>query len=269
MFNLTPTVRNLLIVNVVLYLIQANLRTIPVTQLGSLYPLDSSYFHFWQFFTYMFLHEPANIMHLVGNMFGLISFGPLLEQRWGSQRFLAFWLMCGVGAGAIYQGVRVYESHKLEAVYAEVVRSPNAAEFDQYMERSGLKNVASDDDAAAAALDRNPRDQNLQQAVVQRVREVNEALHTLPIGGMLGASGAVFGLLFAFAYLFPNTNLFLLFFPFPIKAKYFVFLYGAYELYGGIHQAPGDNVAHFAHIGGLLIGFIIVKFWENGRERFY
>lgn len=86
---------------------------------------------------------------------------------------------------------------------------------------------------------------------------------------MLGASGALFGILFAFAYLFPNTELFLLFIPFPVKAKYFVFFYGAYELFKGVHQAPGDNVAHFAHIGGLLIGFIILKFWESGRTRFY
>jgi membrane associated rhomboid family serine protease len=86
---------------------------------------------------------------------------------------------------------------------------------------------------------------------------------------MVGASGAVFGILFAFAYLFPNTELFLLFFPFPIKAKYFVFFYAMYELYNGVHRTPGDNVAHFAHLGGLLIGFIVLKFWERGRQQFY
>ncbi|GAB3856515.1 hypothetical protein GCM10028822_29000 [Hymenobacter terrigena] len=86
---------------------------------------------------------------------------------------------------------------------------------------------------------------------------------------MLGASGALFGILFAFAYLFPNTELMLLLLPFPIKAKYFVFLYALYELYNGVHRTPGDNVAHFAHLGGLLIGFIVLKFWEQGRERFY
>ena len=86
---------------------------------------------------------------------------------------------------------------------------------------------------------------------------------------MLGASGALFGLLFAFAYLFPNTELLLLFIPFPIKAKYFVFLYAMYELYQGVHRTPGDNVAHFAHLGGLLIGFVILKIWERGRGQFY
>ncbi len=270
MFNLTPTVRNLLLANIAIYLLQVNLRLSPsITQLGSLYPLGSPFFHFWQFFTYMFLHDPSSWGHILANMFGLISFGPLLEQRWGGQRLLAFWLMCGVGAGVLYEGVRVYEMHKLEAVYTEVVRSPNAYDYDQYMQQSGLKNVGGDDAAAASALARNPNDPGLQQAVIERVKEVNSALQNLPIGGMLGASGALFGLLFAFGYLFPNTELFLLFIPFPIKAKYFVFFYGLYELYAGIHQAPGDSVAHFAHIGGLLVGFVILKFWESGRARFY
>ena len=86
---------------------------------------------------------------------------------------------------------------------------------------------------------------------------------------MVGASGALFGLLFAFAYLFPNTELMLLFIPFPIKAKYFVLFYGLYELFRGVHRTPGDNVAHFAHLGGLVIGFLLVKYWEGRRERFY
>jgi len=265
MFNLTPTVRNLLLINLAFFLAQENLRNIPITQLGSLYPLGSPYLHFWQFFTYMFLHGSWG--HLFSNMFGLISFGPMLEQRWGGQRFLAFWLMCGVGAAVLYEGVRTYEQHKLEVAYSEVVKSPNAYDYDQFMQQSGFRQA--EDVAAAEALQRNPNDQELQQAIVQHVKQIYEALHDSPHGGMLGASGALFGLLFAFAYLFPNTELFLLFIPFPIKAKYFVFFYGAYELYNGVHQAPGDNVAHFAHLGGLLIGFIILKFWESGRSRFY
>jgi len=265
MFNLTPTVRNLLLINLAVFLAQENLRSIPITQLGSLYPLGSPYFHVWQFITHMFMHGSWG--HIFSNMFGLISFGPMLEQRWGGQRFLAFWLMCGVGAGVMYEGVRTYEMHKLEATYTEFVRSPDAVGYDQVMRQSGFKQA--EDDAAAAALQRNPNDQELKQAIVSHVKQVYEAVHDSPRSGMLGASGALFGLLFAFAYLFPNTELFLLFIPFPIKAKYFVFFYGAYELYNGVHQTPGDNVAHFAHIGGLLIGFIILKFWENGRARFY
>ena len=266
MFNFTPTVRNLLLINLAVFLAQQNLRVSPsITQLGSLYPLESPFFHFWQFFTYMFLHGSWG--HIFSNMFGLIVFGPLLEQRWGGQRFLAFWLMCGVGAGVLYQGVRVYQSHQTEVAYADFKANPAAYEYDQFMKGSGFREPA--DEQAAQALARNPTDQGLRQELLARVEEVHRALTTLPIGGMLGASGALFGVMFAFAYLFPNTELYLLFFPFPIKAKYLVFFYALYELYSGLHQAPGDTVAHLAHIGGLLVGFIILKFWESGRARFY
>lgn len=268
MFNITPTVRNLLLANIAVYLLQVNVRLNPsITQLGSLYPLGSPFLHFWQFFTYMFLHDPGNWMHLLGNMFALISFGPLLEQRWGGPRFLAFWLMCGVGAGAIYEGVRAYELHQIEVAYHEVLASPNAGEFAQFMEKVGFKREVYE--AAGDALQRNPNDPALQQAVIDNVKQLHESIFNSPNGGMLGASGAVFGVLFAFAYLFPNTELRLIFPPIPIKAKYFVFFYALFELYTGVHRTPGDSVAHFAHIGGLLIAFIILKFWESGRARFY
>jgi membrane associated rhomboid family serine protease len=266
MFNLTPTVRNLLIANLIFFLAQENIRLVPsITQLGSLYPLGSPYFHFWQFFTYMFLH--ANWGHIFSNMFGLIVFGPMLEQRWGGQRFLTFWLICGVGAGVLYEGVRAYDSYRLEAAYTEYRANPEAFEYNQFMERSGFKQAV--DQQAAEALARSPHDETLRRNLQERAATLYTELHTAPIGGMIGASGALFGLMFAFAYLFPNTELFILFIPFPIKAKYFVFFYALYELYSGVHQAPGDNIAHFAHLGGLLIAFIILKFWESGRARFY
>lgn len=263
--NITPTVRNLLLVNLACFLAQENIRLNPsITQLGSLYPLGSMFFHFWQFFTYMFLHGSWG--HIFSNMLGLLVFGPMLEQRWGGQRFLAFWLMCGVGAGVLYQGVRAYDTYKLETAYTEYRANPDAYEYDHFMDLSGFRNP--NDQAAAQALARNPKDAPLRDAMKQRIANIHEAMQTEPIGGMLGASGALFGVLFAFAYLFPNTEL-LLYFAIPVKAKYFVLGYGLLELYQGVHQAPGDNVAHFAHLGGLLIGFIILKFWEGGRTRFY
>lgn len=265
MFNITPTVRNLMLANLLVFLAQENIRLDPsITQLGSVFPFGSPNLHFWQFFTYMFMH--ANWGHLFSNMFGLLVFGPLLEQRWGGQRFLAFWLMCGVGAGLLYNGVRTFEVHKLEVAYHEVISAPTAGDYNQFMELSGLKQPA--DEAAAAAFERNPNDVQLKQAIVQHITEVYEAIHDSPYG-MLGASGALFGVMFAFAYLFPNTEMFLLFIPFPIKAKYLVFFYALYELYSGVHRTPGDNVAHYAHISGMLVAFIILKFWESGRSRFY
>ena len=264
MFNLTPTVRNLLIANVVFFLAQTNLLPL-LTQVGSLYPIGSPYFFPWQFFTYMFLH--AGWGHILSNMFGLISFGPLLEQRWGASRFLVFWMICGVGAGLLYEGVRGYELHKMEQARVEFHHSPNGPDFANYFRNFGAGYTGYE--TLAAGLQRDPKNPELLQSATEAVDGLTTEILTSRNGGMLGASGALFGLLFAFAYLFPNTELMLLFFPFPIKAKYFVFLYGAYELYSGVHRTPGDNVAHFAHLGGLLIGFIVLKFWERGRERFY
>ena len=268
MFNLTPTVRNILLINIAVYLLQVNFRIDPsITQLGSLYPLGSPHFYPWQFLTYMFMHDPAGWGHIISNMFGLISFGPLLEQRWGGQRFLIFWLICGVGAGVLYEGVRAYDVYKIHTAYTEVTQSPNGGEFYQFMQKIGDNDA--DDYALASAAQRSPNDRVVQQTIVTRAGEMYQEVHDSPYAGMLGASGALFGILFAFAYLFPNTELFILFIPFPIKAKYFVFFYALYELYSGVHRTPGDNVAHFAHLGGLLIGFIIIKFWERGRQQFY
>lgn len=265
MFNLTPTVRNLLIANIILLVITTSMSNIPVAAYGALFPIGSQFFYPWQLLTYMFLH--AGWMHLISNMFGLISFGPLLEQRWGGQRFLFFWLVCGFGAGLLYEGVRFYELRPLTELKAAILHNPNGAEFSELVGKaSGSGLYEGDDFALATALERNPNDATLRADVVTRTQDIYQQVLASP---MVGASGALFGILFAFAYLFPNTELMLLFFPFPIKAKYFVGLYALYELYNGVHRTPGDNVAHFAHLGGLLIGFIVLKVWERGRERFY
>lgn len=264
MFNLTPTVRNLLIANVLMLVITTSLSP-QLFQLGALYPLSSPYFFPWQFVTYMFLH--AGWGHLIGNMFALISFGPMLEQRWGGQRFLVFWLICGFGAGLLYEGVRAYELHNMQQAAVEFHRQPSGGDFAKFFEDyapqySGYETLARD-------MQRNPSNTEYIASATQAIDGLVTEILSAPNGGMVGASGAVFGILFAFAYLFPNTELMLLFFPFPIKAKYFVFFYALYELYGGVHRTPGDNVAHFAHLGGLLIGFIVIKFWERGRQQFY
>ncbi|GAB3637445.1 rhomboid family intramembrane serine protease [Hymenobacter arcticus] len=264
MFNLTPTVRNLLIANVLLLVLSINVLP-QISRFGALFPISSSFFQPWQFVTYMFLHGGWG--HLIGNMFGLISFGPMLEQRWGGQRFLVFWLICGVGAGVLYEGVRYYELRPIIELQRDLVRNPTSGDFAQLVRLTeGNSFYAADDMALAGSLDRDPSNTVLRNTVITETQRIYQTVMASP---MVGASGALFGILFAFAYLFPNTELMLLFFPFPIKAKYFVFFYALYELYSGVHRTPGDNVAHFAHLGGLLIGFIILKFWESGRARFY
>jgi membrane associated rhomboid family serine protease len=264
MFNLTPVVRNILFINIAAYFLQAAFLP-QLQQIGALYPIGSPYFQPWQFVTYMFLH--GGFGHILSNMFGLISFGPMLEMKWGPRRFLIFWMVCGIGAGVLYEGVRFYENYQMERARQEFVAAPTGGDlvafFDKYAsEYSGYELLAQ-------TLQRNPQNQEYRESAIQTVNGVVDEIRNSRFSGMVGASGALFGILFAFAYLFPNTELMLLFFPFPIKAKYFVGLYALYELYAGIHRTPGDNVAHFAHLGGLLIGFIVLKIWEQGRERFY
>lgn len=264
MFNITPTVRNLLIANV-LFLVAQNSLLPLLTQVGSLYPIGSPYFYPWQFFTYMFLHGGWG--HLFSNMLGLIVFGPLLEQRWGASRFLTFWLICGVGAGLLYEGVRGFELHRMEVARQEFHQAPSGPDFANFFRDFGEGYTGYE--TLARELHLHPSDPGLLQNATQTVDELAQQITNSPRGGMVGASGALFGLILAFAYLFPNTQLFLFPFPFPIAAKYLAFGYTMLELYQGIHRVPGDNVAHFAHLGGLLIGFIVVKYWEGGRERFY
>lgn len=260
MLNLTPMVRNLLILNLAFFLGQSMFGS--TLNMLALYPVGSPLFQPFQFLTYMFLH--AGLGHIFSNMFGLISFGPLLEQRWGAQRFLTFWLVCGIGAGILYSGVRYYELRGMEEARLAFQEHPSGIGFSDFFR--DFAPTAHGYEVVAAALQRNPNDPSL----VASANETLAAIYDSALRGpMLGASGALFGILFAFAYLFPNTELMLLFFPFPIKAKYFVFLYGLYELYSGVHRTPGDNVAHFAHLGGLLIGFLLVWYWQRNRTRMY
>ena len=266
MFNLTPTVRNLLIANVLIFVVQSSLFQ-GLTQLGSLHPIGSPYFQPWQFVTYMFLHAPGNWMHLIFNMFALISFGPQLEQGWGSKRFLTYWLICGVGAGALYEGVRFYEINKMEHAQQDYHRYPSGGAYREFFEdylpgTTGYESVAT-------AFQREPQNQKLLSSTTTTIDAIVSEVRDSPVSGMVGASGAVFGLLFAFAYLFPNSKLIIFPIPVPIAAKYAIFGYAVLELYQGVHRTPGDNVAHFAHLGGLLIGFIILRFWERGRQEFY
>ncbi len=148
-------------------------------------------------------------------------FGKILENVWGSKRFLFFYLTCGIGAAALHLGIQYFRWEEVERLF-------NAG------------NVAAAQNMAAT------------------------------IGPALGASGAVMGILVAFGYLFPNTELFILFIPFPIKAKWAVIGYVAIDLFGGIANISGDNIAHFAHLGGALTGFILVLIWnKSNRRKFY
>lgn len=197
--RITPVVRWLLILNVAAYIIDLIFQSmgIEISLLFGLFYAGSPYFHIWQPLTYMFMH--GGLWHLVFNMFALWMFGRIIEQAWGSQRFLAFYLICGVGA-ALTQ------------------------ELGQLMGLISLREWTA------------------------------------------GASGAIFGVLLAFGMTFPNERLFIFPIPFPIKAKYFVAGYALLELLMGVGGA-NDNTAHYAHLGGMLFGLILILFWRRRARR--
>ena len=263
--NLTPVVKNLLLINIVVYFLDSLLDGMPSHYL-SFYSYMSDKFAPYQLFTYMFLH--GGIWHLLSNMFGLFIFGPLLERFWGSQRFLQFYIITGVGAGVIYSLVNLYEFKQLENRADQYISAPAPDEFFSFL-RDYYPNYSLDDriNEIAIGYAENPENQNYQEGSKAVVRGLSSS--TINNSSMLGASGAVFGILLAFGMLFPNTELFLLIPPMPIKAKYLVAFYGIYTIFAGIERAPGDNVAHFAHLGGMVVAFILIKIWQSNRQNFY
>lgn len=220
MNSLPPITRNLLIANVVCYLLQllAGSLRIDLTDLLGLHFVLADDFRVWQLVSYMFLH--GSLTHLFFNMFSLWMFGGLIERTLGAKRFLTYWMMCGIGAGICQEFWQTGQ---------------------YFME--GLNNYPM----------------------------VNTGTAIIPMGDYLnlwttiGASGACYGVLLAFGMLFPNERIMLLLPPIPMKAKYFVAGYAAIELISA--YASNDNVAHFAHLGGMLFGWLLLRYWRTSRNR--
>lgn len=259
-FNLSPVVKNLLFINIGVFLVQELLH-LPLFEYFGLYYIHSDRFLPFQYFTYMFLH--ADFRHLFGNMLGVVVFGPMLERFWGSKRFLTFYFIAGVGASVLFSAVNYYEMSKLQMATVEYVKDPTPGKFVSYIDSFA---EAYYDLEFVNSFEENAKNQAYINKSVDFVKEFYTHSSSVP---MIGASGALFGILMAFAMLFPNTELFMFFIPFPIKAKYLVAFYGLYELYSEYVRLPGDNVAHLAHLGGMLVGFIVVKYWNTQRDNFY
>ena len=235
MRNMPPVTLNLIIINTLLLFAGFVMQRsgVNLDYILGLHYFEASKFNAVQLVTYMFLH--ANISHLFFNMFSLFMFGSTLERVWGGKKFLIYYVVTGLGA-AITQ----------EFVWWLQVRDVLSHE---------MLNIGT------GVITR-------QQFILEYMPNyLNNAFLTI------GASGAVFGILLAFGMLFPNVSLFLMFIPVPIKAKYFVIGYGILELFLGISNRSGDNIAHFAHLGGMIFGFILIKIWKkqdfNNGKYFY
>ena len=245
MRGISPVVKNLIIINVIFWvasIVLLNTFGLELDNYLGLHYYKSEDFNIAQFITYMFLHSYHNfsIWHILFNMYGLYLFGVMLEQVWGSKRFFQYYIITGVGAALIQMLVYHIRIKSLE--------SGLDPEQLQYIYTEGLTILKSG---------KNFSDPLLAQLKIR----INPA----PVG----ASGAVFGILLAFGMLFPNTQFILLFPPIPVKAKYLVIGYGVLELYLGFANRAGDNVAHFAHLGGMLFGFFLIKYWNKHTKHFY
>jgi rhomboid-like protein len=236
--NITPVVKNLLIINIIFAIAEIILRNrFDMEDIFAIYYFNSPKFHVWQVVTYMFMHAPIDSQpeHILFNMFGLFMFGPILEYSLGSKRFLNLYLLCGIGA--------IFFQWVMQAV--EVYQITGGITLPRPLTGDVLYQFGHD------------------LAGTQKLADV----FFTPV---VGASGAIFGILVAFATVYPNMELFVFFIPIPIKAKYVISVYVLIEIYESVVQMSGDHVAHLAHIGGAIFGFLLVKIWGVRRmDNFY
>ncbi|MGB4398700.1 MAG: rhomboid family intramembrane serine protease [Daejeonella sp.] len=233
--NIPPVVKNLLIINVIFYIAMMMFGGPLMTSILGVHYFDSPDFRIWQVITYMFMHSYQSLFHIMFNMFALYSFGTALEYVMGSKRFLNFYLLTGLGALALQLMVQAFE------VYSITGSIVNDGSYIIDSAKGTISYSGMTEQQAGKLLG-------------------------IYLSSMVGASGAIFGLLIAFGMLFPNMELMIMFIPVPIKAKYIIPAYILLELFLGVKQIEGDSIAHYAHLGGALFGFILVKLWGLRRN---
>jgi membrane associated rhomboid family serine protease len=259
---LPPVVKNLLIINGLFFLATNSFESafgIDLASMLGLHYFQSELFRPYQFVTYMFLH--ANFSHVLFNMFALWMFGYLLENVWGPKRFLTYYMVTGIGAAFVQTFVNWLDISSIQAAAEAYAQAPTLdgfvgfvrQHFPQYYESQGTVR-AFIDQWSLARTSPGFVDQSLDYAGQLLTMKMD-----VPT---IGASGAVYGILLAFGMMFPNMLVFI-YFLFPIKAKWIVLIYGAIELFSGISSNPSDNVAHFAHLGGMIFGFFMIIYWKK------
>ncbi len=232
-----PVTKNLIIINVVMLLLamlSQRMLSLNLNGVLGMFYFQSPLFKPWQIVTHMFMH--GGLTHIFFNMYALWIFGKTLESVWGSKRFLIYYLATGLGAAFFHQLVTYIQF------------APEIA---------ALKGAYSVDRINYALLNEILQPGN---QFYQFGRELMRPT--------VGASGAVYGVLLAFGMLFPNTPLYIMFIPIPIKAKWLVIGFGALELFLGITQS-GGSIAHFAHLGGMIFGFFLIRYWNKFTQNFY
>lgn len=240
---ITNVVKQLLIINIILF---GATYFVPVlTEYFALFYFENPLFRFWQILTHMFMH--GSVLHIFFNMFALYSFGSTIEHFWGGKKFLFFYISCGLGAAVLHTAVNYYQVNTAVDILVSNGFTENSI-FEVLNSGRGVYNT------------------NWTQLLSQS--QLEGLLSSYNVYAV-GASGAIYGLLVAFAVMFPNAELALMFIPIPIKAKFFVPAILLYDLYSGFNGGAifgtSTGVAHFAHLGGALMGFIMVLIWKKNQ----
>ena len=236
MSHMPPVTKNLIIINVLIWAIEAIFPRFGNTIINvlGLHYFGAHHFNPIQLITYLFIHAATNPWHLLFNMFSLWMFGSVLERIWGSKRYFIFYFVCGIGA-AVVQEI-VWACTWLHDYISAIARM-NAITYDNASELIRQAMLAHDTGFSNA------------------IASFKDSFITI------GASGAIYGLLLGYAFVFPNQPLYLFFIPIPIKAKYMMIGYGLIEFFLGFNS--NDAVAHFAHLGGMLFGLILLLVWRK------
>ncbi len=237
--RLTDAIKHLILINVILFFGPMLLK-LDLTNILALHLPENGYFGVWQYVTHMFMH--GSPMHLIFNMYALWAFGTPLEQMWGTKKFVFFYFSAGIGAGLIYTLVNYYQFNGLYEIFVNAGLNHN--EIISILE-AGKTN-----------------DSRITGMITQDQFNQIVGLFNTPA---VGASGAIYGVLVAFGLAFPDAKLALIFFPVPIAAKYFIPIIILSDLFFGLTKYSIGNVAHFAHIGGAIIGFIIAWYWKKNQ----
>ncbi|CAI8313443.1 MAG: Rhomboid protease GluP [Flavobacterium sp. SCGC AAA160-P02] len=237
--KLTEGIKHLIILNIIVF-IAPQLINLDLTNILALHFPKNENFGFWQYITHIFMH--GSFAHILFNMYGLWAFGTPLEQMWGRNKFLFFYFSAGIGAGLIYSLVNYYQFNNFYETLIQngltqnnIYKILNTGDYTKYAEIITLSR--------------------------EDLREFYSLFHTPAVG----ASGAVYGILVAFGMYFKDAKLALIFFPVPIAAKYFIPLILLGDLFFGVTKYSVGNVAHFAHIGGAIIGFILAYYWKTNQ----
>ena len=238
MGRITDTVKHLLIINIVFFFASSVLGEIMYDLFAMHYPNNSNFF-VWQPITHMFMH--GDLTHIMFNMFGLWMFGTPLEQIWGKKKFIFFYISAGLGAALLQITVYHIDIVSVNQILSEYGLSKG--EIDLFYETGRLNTSL------------------IQSVGEDRLFSGIQSFKAL----MVGASGALYGILVAFAMLFPNVQLMLLFPPIPVKAKYLVPILILFDLFFGFTSYSVGPIAHFAHVGGAITGFIMMWYWKKNN----